>query len=342
MSTATETRNGTETDGAVRELTYLKAFTEGLAQSMRADDDVVVIGEDVAAYGGVFHNFEGLLDEFGPRRMVDTPIAEMAIIGMGVGAAARGLRPVVDLMFMDFLGVCMDQVVNQAAKLRFMFGGEATVPMVLTTAYGAGLGAAAQHSQSLEAWLAHVPGLKVVMPATPHDVKGMLISSIRDNNPVVFMQNKKLFGIKGPVPEAMYEVPIGQAAIHRAGTDVTVVALGRMVHEALTAAELLAGEGVSVEVVDPRSVQPLDTATIAESARRTHRIVVVHEAVTFGGLGAEITAQIQDEAFDYLDAPVLRIGAPFAPVPFSPALEKAYVPDAARIAEACRRILARG
>lgn len=341
MSTATESL--VSTDGStVRQLTYLKAFTEGLAQSMRADDDVVVIGEDVAGYGGVFHNFEGLLAEFGPRRMVDTPIAEMAIMGLGVGAAARGLRPVVDLMFMDFLGVCMDQVVNQAAKLRFMFGGEATVPMVLTTAYGAGLGAAAQHSQSLEAWLAHVPGLKVVMPSTPYDVKGMLISAIRDDNPVVFMQNKKLFGMKGPVPEDMYEVPIGTATIHRSGAHVTVVALGRMVHEALAAAEVLAGEGISLEVVDPRSVQPLDTDLIVESARRTHRIVVVHEAVTFGGLGAEITAQIQEGAFDYLDAPVVRVGAPFAPVPFSPALEKAYVPDAARIADACRNIVARG
>lgn len=308
---------------------------------MRADQDVVVIGEDVAGYGGVFHNFDGLLDEFGSRRMVDTPIAEMAIIGMAVGAAARGLRPVVDLMFMDFLGVAMDQVVNQAAKLRFMFGGEATVPMVLTTAYGAGLGAAAQHSQSLEAWLAHTPGLKVVMPATPGDVKGMLIASIRDNNPVVFMLNKRLWGTKGHVPEEMYEIPIGKAAIQREGTDITIVALGRMVLEALAAAEQLADEGISVCVVDPRSVQPLDTDTIVESVKKTNRAMIVHEAVTFGGLGAEIASQIQDAAFDYLDAPVVRIGAPFSPVPFSPALEAAYVPNAERIAQACRQLLQR-
>lgn len=342
MSTATEEPLAPAPTTTDRELTYLKAFNEGLAQSMRNDENVVVIGEDVAEYGGVFHNFEGLHEEFGPRRMVDTPIAEMAIIGMGVGAAARGLRPVVDLMFMDFLGVAMDQVVNQAAKLRFMFGGEATVPMVLTTAYGAGLGAAAQHSQSLEAWLAHVPGLKVVMPATPRDVKGMIISSVRDNNPVVFMLHKRLWGSKGPVPEEFYEVPIGSAATHREGTDVTVVALGRMVIEALAAADRLAAEGISIEVVDPRTVQPLDTDTIVTSVRRTNHALVVHEAVTFGGIGAEIAAQIQLDAFDYLDAPVARIGAPFTPVPFSPSLESAYVPDAERIAQVCRDLLQRG
>ncbi|MPQ96539.1 alpha-ketoacid dehydrogenase subunit beta [Modestobacter sp. I12A-02628] len=326
---------------AVRELTYVKAYTEALHQLMGADDDVFVVGEDVAGYGGVFHMYDGLLAAYGERRMIDTPISETAIVGLGVGAAARGLRPVVDIMFMDFLAVCLDQLVNQAAKMKFMFGGEVRVPMVLTVAAGAGLSAGAQHSQSLEAWLAHTPGLKVAMPSSAHDVKGLMVTAVRDDNPVVMMLNKKLLGAKGAVPEELYEVPFGQAAVLREGTDVTVVALGRMVVEATAAAGTLAAEGISVEVVDPRTVQPLDTATIAESARRTHRVVVVHEAVTFGGLGAEIAAQVTDAAFDHLDAPVLRVGAPFAPVPFSPALENAYLPDRTRIAEACRQITKR-
>ncbi|WP_322767332.1 alpha-ketoacid dehydrogenase subunit beta [Frankia sp. Cr1] len=325
-----------------RTLTYVKAFNEGLAQVMRDDDDVFVVGEDVAGYGGVFHMFDGLLSEFGPRRVVDTPISEAAIVGLGVGAAARGLRPVCDLMFMDFLGVCMDQVVNQAAKMKFMYGGSVNVPLTITTAAGAGLGAAAQHSQSLEAWLAHTPGLKVVMPATPADAKGMIVSAVRDDNPVIVMLNKVLLGAKGDVPEEIYEVPIGKAATLRTGDDVTVVALGRMTVEAMAAADELAAEGVSVEVIDPRTVQPLDSQAIVESVVRTNRVLVVHEAVRFGGIGAEIAAQVQEVAFDYLDAPVLRLGAPFTPVPFSPALERAYIPDRTRIADGCRRLLARG
>ncbi|MGY1815320.1 alpha-ketoacid dehydrogenase subunit beta [Blastococcus sp. SYSU D00820] len=324
-----------------RRTTYGRAFNEGLAQLMRTDDDVFVIGEDVGAYGGVFHNFENLHKEFGDRRVVDTPIAEAGLIGLGVGAAASGLRPVVDIMFMDFLAVALDQVVNQAAKMKFMFGGSVRVPLTITTAYGAGVSAAAQHSQSLEAWLAHTPGLKVVMPTTPHDVKGLLVASIRDDNPVVFMQHKKLFGLQGEVPEELYEVPLGQAAVRRPGTDVTIVALGRMVHEALTAAERLAEDGVSCEVIDPRTVQPLDVPTIVESVRRTNRVMVVHEAVRFGGIGAEIASQIQEQAFDHLDAPVARVAAPFTPVPFSPALEAHYVPDAARIAAAARQLVER-
>ncbi len=325
----------------VRELTYVKAFTEGLAQVMRADADVFVAGEDVAGYGGVFHMFDGLKDEFGARRVVDTPISEAAIVGLGVGAAARGLRPVCDLMFMDFLGVCMDQVVNQAAKMKYMYGGSVSVPLTITTAAGAGLGGAAQHSQSLEAWLAHVPGLKVAMPATAYEAKGLIVSAIRDDNPVVVVLNKLLLGARCEVPEELYEVPLGVANTVRTGTDVTVIAIGRMVTEAVAAAESLAEDGIQVEIIDPRTVQPLDTATIVESVRRTNRALIVHEAVTFGGIGAEIAAQIQDEAFDYLDAPVLRVGAPFAPVPFSSVLEKAYVPDRDQIADGCRRLLAR-
>jgi acetoin:2,6-dichlorophenolindophenol oxidoreductase subunit beta len=327
---------------AVRELTYVKAYNEALHQVMREDENVFVVGEDVAGYGGVFRMYDGLLEEFGDRRMVDTPISEMAIVGLGVGAASRGLRPVVDIMFMDFLAVCLDQVVNQAAKMKFMFGGEVRVPMVVTVASGAGLSAGAQHSQSLEAWLAHTPGLKVAMPSSAYDAKGLMVTAVRDDNPVIMMLNKKLLGAKGDVPEESYAIPFGEAATLREGTDVTIVALGRMAVEAVAAAERLAGEGISAEVIDPRTVQPLDTDTIVASARKTNRIVVVHEAVTFGGLGAEISAQIQETAFDHLDAPVMRIGAPFSPVPFSPVLESTYVPDRATIADGCRRILKRG
>ena len=326
---------------AARRLSYVKAFNEGLAQAMREDENVFVAGEDVAGYGGVFRMFDNLLDEFGPRRMIDTPISEAALVGLGVGAAARGLRPVVDLMFMDFIGVCLDQIVNQAAKMKYMFGGALSVPLTITTASGAGLGAAAQHSQSLEAWLAHVPGLKVVMPSDAYTAKGLTVSAIRDDNPVVVMLNKVLLGSTGEVPEEIYGIPLGRAHTARQGSDVTVIALGRMVGEALAAADELAAEGVEIEVIDPRTVQPLDTETMFASVRRTNRVLVVHEAVTFGGLGAEIAAQIQDVVFDYLDAPVLRIGAPFSPVPFSPVLEKAYVPDRARIAQGCRRLLER-
>ena len=325
----------------MREITYVKAFTEALMQLMAEDENVLVIGEDVAHYGGVFHAFDGLLKTYGEKRVIDTPISEMGFIGMGVGAAARGLRPVCDLMFFDFIGVAMDQLYNQAAKLKFMFGGDVSVPLTLTTAGGAGLSAGPQHSQSLEAWLAHVPGLKVALPSSPYDVKGLMVASVRDDNPVVVVLNKRMLGTKGPVPEEIYEIPLGQAATLRPGRDATVIALGRMVPEAMIAAEELAKDGTEVEVIDLRTVQPLDSATILASIRRTNRALVVHEAVTFGGIGAEVAAQIQEEAFDYLDAPVLRLGAPFAPVPFSPVLERAYIPDAARIAAGVGRLLER-
>jgi pyruvate/2-oxoglutarate/acetoin dehydrogenase E1 component len=325
----------------VREITYVKAFTEALMQLMAEDENVLVIGEDVAHYGGVFHAFDGLLKTYGEKRVIDTPISEMGFIGMGVGAAARGLRPVCDLMFFDFIGVAMDQLYNQAAKLKFMFGGDVSVPLTLTTAGGAGLSAGPQHSQSLEAWLAHVPGLKVVLPSSPYDVKGLMVAAVRDDNPVVVVLNKRMLGTKGPVPEEIYEIPLGQAATVRPGRDATVIAVGRMVPEAMTAAGELAQEGAEVEVIDVRTVQPLDSPAILESIRRTNRALVVHEAVTFGGIGAEIAAQIQEEAFDYLDAPVLRLGAPFAPVPFSPVLERAYIPDSNRIVAGLRRLLER-
>ncbi|MGI9577935.1 MAG: alpha-ketoacid dehydrogenase subunit beta [Microthrixaceae bacterium] len=324
-----------------RELTYLKAFNEGLRQVMESDEDVFVAGEDVGRTGGVFHNFDGLVDEFGEGRMVDTPIAEQAIIGLGIGAAVVGLRPVVDLMFMDFVLVSMDQIANQAAKLKYMFGGNATLPMTITTMGGAGLSAGAQHSQTLEAMLAHIPGLKTVMPSTPADMKGLTIASVRDDNPVVVVLHKKLLGAKGPVPEEPYEIPLGEATVSRQGNDVTLVAWSRMAVESLAAADQLASEGIEAEVIDLRTVSPIDIETVLNSARRTNRIVVVHEAVRDGGLGAEVAAQVQEYAFDYLDAPVARVGAPASPVPFSPALESAYVPDAARIAKQVRDTLDR-
>jgi pyruvate dehydrogenase E1 component beta subunit len=325
----------------MREITYVKAFTESLMQLMAEDDDVIVIGEDVAHYGGVFHAFDGLWKTYGERRVIDTPISEMGFIGMGVGAAARGLRPVCDLMFFDFIGVCLDQLYNQAAKLKFMFGGDVSVPLTLTTAGGAGLSAGPQHSQSLEAWLAHVPGLKVALPSSPHDVKGLMVAAVRDDNPTVVVLNKRMLGTKGPVPEEIYEIPLGHANVMRSGTDVTIIAVGRMASEAMVAASRLAEAGIEAEVIDVRTVQPLDSATILDSVRRTNRAIVVHEAVTFGGIGAEISSQIQEEVFDYLDAPVLRIGAPFSPVPFSPVLERAYIPDSNRIANGAHRLLER-
>lgn len=324
-----------------REITYLQAFNEGLRQSMAADPDIFVAGEDVGRTGGVFHSFDGLYDEFGERRMVDTPISEQAIIGLGIGAAVVGLRPVVDLMFMDFVLVAMDQIANQAAKLKYMFGGTATLPMTITTNGGAGLSAGAQHSQSLEAMLCHVPGLKVVMPSTPYDLKGLMVACVRDDNPTVIVKHKRMLGVKGVVPEELYEVPIGQAAVTRVGADVTVVAYSRMAAESLLAAEQLAGEGIDCEVIDLRTVHPLDMDTVLTSVRKTNRVVVVHEAVRSGGLGAEVAARVQEEAFDYLDAPVARVGAPFAPVPFSPSLESAYVPDAGVIAAEIRSVLHR-
>ncbi len=324
---------------AERTIGYVQAFNEAVRQCMRLDENIFCAGEDIGAFGGVFGTFNGLQKEFGERRVVDTPISEQAIVGLGIGSAVTGLRPIVDLMFMDFICVAMDQIVNQAAKLKYMFGGSATLPLTITTAGGAGLSAAAQHSQSLEAWLCHVPGLKVVYPSNPYDMKGLMVSCIREDNPTVMVKNKRLLGMTGVVPEELYSIPLGTASINRPGNDVTIVAIGRMVGESLAAAAQLAEEGIDCEVIDPRTLQPLDSDTLIDSARKTNRVVVVHEAVRFGGLGAEIAAQIQEMAFDYLDAPVARIGAPFSPVPFSPALEQHYVPNTAAIVEGVRGLL---
>ncbi len=329
----------TETEERI--IRYNNAFNETLRELLLDDPDIFIAGEDVGRYGGVFQSFAGLNAEFGDERVVDTPIAEQAIVGLGIGAAAVGLRPIVDLMFMDFVMVAMDQIANQAAKMKYMYGGKATLPLTITTTGGAGLGAAAQHSQSLEAWLIHVPGLKVVYPSNPYDVKGLLVSCVRDDNPTIFTLHKKMLGSKGHVPEGLYEIPLGEANVVREGTDATVVAIGMMVGEAQKAADLLAEEGISIEVIDPRTLLPFDIDTVVQSAKKTNRIVIVHEAVRNGGIGAEIAAQIQEEAFDYLDAPIARVAAPFSPVPFSPALENSYVPNAESIAEGVRGVLYR-
>lgn len=322
-----------------RRLTYAQAFTEAVRQVMADDDSVFCAGEDIGAFGGVFHTFNGLQAEFGEMRCVDTPISEQAIVGLGIGAAACGLRPIVDLMFMDFIACAMDQIVNQAAKMKYMFGGKAVLPLTITTSGGGGLSAAAQHSQSLEAWLCHIPGLKVVYPSNAYDMKGLMVASIREDNPTLMVKNKRLLGSKSTVPEELYELPLGVAYTARPGTDVTVVAYGRMVPETLTAAERLEAEGISVEVIDPRTLQPLDMDTIVASVRRTNRVAVVHEAVRFGGVGAEIAAQVQEQAFDYLDAPVARLGAPFSPVPFSPVLEAEYFPSVDSITDQIRSLV---
>lgn len=323
----------------MRKLTYAGALNEALKLEMHRDPKIFIAGEDVGAYGGIFGVTVGLLDEFGPKRVVDTPITESAIIGMATGAAAAGLVPVVELMFIDFIGVSLDQLFNQAAKMKYMFGGKATLPLVLRTEGGAGMSAAAQHSQCLESWFMHVPGLKVVVPSTPYDAKGLLISAIRDNNPIVFIEHKMLYGTEGEVPEGEYTIPLGKADIKRAGTDVTVVATLAMVPKALAVAEELSKEGISVEVVDPRTLTPLDEDTILESVKKTHRLVVVTEEVGHAGSSAEIAARVAEKAFDYLDAGIRRVTAPFSPVPFSPALEGHFIPSEAKIMEAVRSVL---
>jgi pyruvate dehydrogenase E1 component beta subunit len=317
------------------ETTYLAAITSTLACAMREDARMLVLGEDVAE-GGPWGATAGLAEEFGAERVRNTPISEAAIAGIAIGAAQSGLRPVVEIMFVDFVTLALDQLVNQAAKAHFMSGGQLAVPLVLRTQGGAGQRGGAQHSQSLEAWLTHVPGLKVVMPSTASDAAGLLRAAIADPNPVVYVENKTLYFRRETLePE---EVPIGQARVVRSGRDVTVVALSRLVHESLAAAEELAAEGIEVEVIDPRSLVPLDLETIVESVSRTHRLVVAHEAVEHGGFGAEIAAQVQEAAFDELDAPIARVGAPFTPIPLSPPLEDAYVPSRDDVVAAVRRL----
>ena len=320
-------------------MTFAQALNNAHKLEMQRDPNIYVAGEDVGVYGGIFGVTGGLLDQFGDKRVRDTPITESAIIGTAVGAAAAGLRPVIELMFVDFIGVALDQLYNQAAKMKYMFGGKAKLPITLRTTCGAGMGAAAQHSQCLEAWFMHIPGLKVVMPSTPYDAKGLLISAIRDDNPVVFLEHKMLYGTQGEVPEESYAIPLGKADIKREGKDITVVATSMMVGRALSAAEKLAGNGISLEVVDPRTLSPLDEETILNSVKKTHRLLIVHEEVKFAGSGAEIAAMAAEKAFDYLDAPIVRIGAPFTPVPFSPPLEQEFIPSEEKIIQAVKKMM---
>src|ERR687885_436400 len=323
------------------ELSYREAVRDALVRAMRADEDVFVLGEDIAEMGGSMGVTQGLVGEFGPERVRNTPISEMAIVGAGIGAAMQGMRPVVEVMYEDFTTLSMEQIVNQAAKHRYMSGGQLRVPLTVRTQGGAGWSPGAQHAQQVEAWFVHVPGLKVVFASTPEDVRGLLWSAIYDDNPVVFFEHRTLYGIKEDVPDELEPIPIGQARVHREGEDVTVVAMGRLVHEALAAAQEVEGDGVSVEVVDPRTLQPLDEEAIVGSVKKTNRCVVAHEAVTRMGFGAEVASVIQYQAFDWLDAPIERVGAKFCPLPFAPVMEQFVVPHDSDVLEAIRRTVGR-
>jgi pyruvate/2-oxoglutarate/acetoin dehydrogenase E1 component len=324
-----------------RELTFGKAICEALAEEMRRDPRVFIIGEDVAEAGTPFRVLSGLVDEFGTERVIDSPISEAGITGLAVGAAMTGMRPVVDIMFGDFITLTMDQMVNQAAKVHYMSGGKLKVPMVMRTTLGATRRSAAQHSQSLHAWFSHVPGLKVIVPSTPYDAKGLLKSAIRDENPVVFFEDKLMYNLKGFVPAQEYTIPLGVADVKRVGNDITIVATSSMVHVALGAAELLDEAGISAEVVDPRTTVPLDTQSLINSAKKTSRAIVVDEGYERYGVTAEMASVISDGAFYYLDAPVKRMGAMNVPVPFSPALEDLTVPTAESVADMAKTLCGR-
>lgn len=324
----------------MRVITYLEAVREAMQQEMRQNDDVYILGEDIGLYGGAFGVTRGMIEEFGPERVRNTPISESGIAGAAVGSALTGMRPILELQFSDFITIATDQMVNQAAKLRYMYGGKGNVPMVLRTPSGSGTGAAAQHSQSLEAWMTHIPGLKVIQPSTAYDAKGLLKAAIDDANPVVFYEHKLLYGTKSEVPEDLYSIPIGVADVKREGTDITIVVTAVMVHKSLEAAKELEKEGISVEVVDPRTLVPLDEETIVKSVAKTGHLVVVHEAVKRGGYGGEIASMIaESEAFDYLDAPIKRLGGVAAPIPYNPELEKLAVPQVPDIIKAVKETL---
>ena len=325
-----------------RELSYAQAIQEAIAIAMEEDPRVFIMGEDIGVYGGAFQVTGDLVHRFGADRVIDTPIAELGGAGVAVGAALTGMKPIYEFQFSDFATLAMEQIVNQAAKLRFMLGGNVSVPLVMRFPAGSGTGAAAQHSQSLEAWLGHVPGLKVLQPSTPHDAKGMLLAAIDDPDPVMIFEHKILYKSKGIVPEGRYTVPIGKAAVVREGRDLTIVASAIMVHKALSAAEELSREGIDVEVVDLRTVRPMDRETITASVMKTGRLVCVYEGVKTLGVGAEIAAMVaESEAFDYLDAPILRLGGAEAPIPYNPELEKAVVPQVPDIVQAVRALARR-
>lgn len=322
----------------MRKITYAEAINETLREMMRKDERIFIMGEDIGRYGGIFQVTKGLLDEFGEERIIDTPISEAGFVGAGTGAALTGMRPVVELMFIDFTTLAMDQIVNQAAKIHYMFGGKAKIPLVLRTNIGAGRGAAAQHSQSLHAWFVHAPGLKVVLPSSSYDVKGLLVTAIEDDNPVMFIEHKMLYYTEGEVPEELYSIPFGKGEVKREGKDLTIVALSSMVGKALRAAEDLVKDGIDVEVVDPRTLVPLDEAIIFDSVKKTGRLLVADEGHKRCGIGAEIAATVSEKAFDYLDAPILRVASPDVPVPFSHPLEEAYIPDEEDIKRACHEL----
>ena len=325
-----------------RTLSYSEALREAMASALETDPRVILMGEDIGVYGGAFQVTGDLIERFGADRVMDTPISELGGAGVAVGAALTGLRPIFEFQFSDFATLAMEQIVNQAAKMRYMLGGEASVPLVFRMPSGSGTGAAAQHSQSFEAWFGHVPGLKVVQPSTPHDAKGLLLAALADPDPVIVFEHKLLYKMKGEVPEGYYTVPIGKAAIRRAGTDVTIVATAIMVHRALEAADKLAAEGIEAEVIDLRSVRPIDRDTIIASVKKTGKLLCVFEGVRTLGVGAEISALIaESEAFDYLDAPIQRLGGAEAPIPYNPDLERAAVPQTNNIEAAARRLIRR-
>lgn len=321
----------------MKKMTYAEAIRDGMRVEMQRDANVYIAGEDVGKFGGCFGVTAGLFDEF-PGRVLDTPISETAIVGHAVGAAAAGLRPVVEIMFIDFMGVCMDELFNQAAKMRYMFGGKAKVPMVVRTPCGGGMTASAQHSQCIEAWFTHIPGIKTIMPSTPADAKGLMAAAIRDDNPVMYIEHKQLLAMSGEVPEGEYVIPLGKADIKRAGSDVTIVAWSWMVHKALAAAEQLAKEGISAEVVDLRTLVPLDKECILQSVAKTNRLVVVNEAVRTSGFAGEIAAIVVEEGFDLLDAPIVRVTALDIPVPFNAKLEAVYLPNETKIVAAVKSL----
>jgi acetoin:2,6-dichlorophenolindophenol oxidoreductase subunit beta len=321
----------------VPETTYREAVRDAMSEAMRRDDSVFIMGEDIAEMGGSMGVTQGMLDEFGPERVRNTPISEMAIVGAGIGAAMAGMRPIVEIMYQDFTTLAMEQLVNQAAKHRYMSGGQLKVPLTVRTQGGAGWSPGAQHAQQLEAWFVHVPGLKVVFPSTPEDVRGLLFGAIYDDNPVMFFEHRTLYGLKGEVPEEIEPIEFGKARVHREGEDVTVVATGRLVHEALKAAEEAEADGISVEVIDPRTLLPLDEDAIVASVEKTNRCVVAHEAVVRMGFGAEVAAIVQERAFDYLDAPVGRVGAKFAPLPFAPVMEEYVIPHSNDVLAAIKK-----
>ncbi len=324
----------------MREITYAEAIREALRQEMQRDERVFLIGEDIGVYGGAFGVTLGLLEEFGEERVIDTPISELTIAGALTGASMTGMRPVGEIMFMDFITLASEQLVNQAAKIRYMFGGKAKLPFVLRTPAGSGTGAAAQHSQSLENWFVHIPGIKVVMPSTPYDAKGLLISAIRDDNPVLFVEHKLLYKVKGNVPEEPYTIPLSTSEVKRVGGDLTIVATSIMVQRSLQAAEILSKEGIEVEIVDPRTLKPLDKTPIIESVKKTGRVLIVHEAYKTGGYGGEIAAIIaESEAFDFLDAPIVRLAGRDVPIPYNRTLEYHAVPQVENIVEQARNLV---